>query len=45
MSLLFFSSTTVVSLSRGGAECVFIELNWKEGLPVDWNAYLGDLSL
>lgn len=41
MSLLFFSSTAVVSLAREGAQYAFIELNWKEGLPVDWNFYLG----
>lgn len=43
MSLLFFSSTAVVSLAHRGAQYVFIELNWKEGLPIDWNSYLGAL--
>lgn len=28
--LSFFSSTTLVTLAHGGAQYVFIELNWKE---------------
>lgn len=35
ISLLFFSSTAVVSLAHEGVQYTFIELNWKEGLPLD----------
>lgn len=41
ISLLLFSSTAIVSLAHEGAQYTFIELNQKEGLPVDWNFYLG----
>lgn len=42
---IFFLSHTLGSLAHGGAQYVFIELNWKERHSVDQRVYLGELII
>lgn len=44
-SVFIFFSSTLGSLAHGGAQSVFIELNWEERHSVDQRVCLGELII